>query len=398
MPADVSERGQATVHLVTGEFPPQFGGVSDYTSAVAGALAARGIQVHVWCPAAEGTSPAVPGVTVHRTAGQWNVDDLARLDCDLDQIAGPRRTIVQWVPHAFGRRSLNVAFCAWIRRRARKGDVVDLMVHEACFAFGEGGWKQDVAALVHRFMLALLLSRATHVWMSTPAWAGRLRPWRLGRRLPLEWLPVPSNVPIVDDAGGVRDVRRSVATEGDVIVGHFGTYEHQVCRSLTALVPPLLSRAPRAKALFTGRHSDVFKAALVESHPAVADRVHATGQLESRQLSTVLQACDLVVQPYPDGASSRRTSLMAALAHGIPVVTTEGRLSEPLWRESGAVEIVPAGDAQSLLNATLDLCHDESKRRRLATLGLALYSQRFALAHTIEAILACQPQPIDSAA
>ena len=39
MPGDVFERRPATVHLVTGEFPPQFGGVSEYTAAVAAGLA-----------------------------------------------------------------------------------------------------------------------------------------------------------------------------------------------------------------------------------------------------------------------------------------------------------------------------------------------------------------------
>ena len=35
-------------HIVTGEYPPDSGGVADYTAAVARALADSGAEVHVW--------------------------------------------------------------------------------------------------------------------------------------------------------------------------------------------------------------------------------------------------------------------------------------------------------------------------------------------------------------
>ena len=47
-----------TWHIITGEYPPAPGGVSDYTEAVAAGLAAAGDEVHVWCPAASGLLPS----------------------------------------------------------------------------------------------------------------------------------------------------------------------------------------------------------------------------------------------------------------------------------------------------------------------------------------------------
>ena len=46
-----------------------------------------------------------------------------------------------------------------------------------------------------------------------------------------------------------------------------------------------------------------------------------------------------LIQPYPDGVTSRRTSVMACLSQGRAVVTTAGRLTEPLWPASGAVAL-----------------------------------------------------------
>src|SRR5258706_11721285 len=93
--------------LLTGEYPPRPGGVSDYTRIVAEGLADRGCDVHVWCPAAADPPPSHRGVTIHPVAGVWSSGDLRRLTAEIDALPGPRRLVVQWVPHAFGRRSLN---------------------------------------------------------------------------------------------------------------------------------------------------------------------------------------------------------------------------------------------------------------------------------------------------
>src|SRR5512135_1070561 len=55
-------------------------------------------------------------------------------------------------------------------------------------------------------------------------------------------------------------------------------------------------------------------------------RVITPGPLPAPAIAEYLRACDLVLQPYPDGASGRRTTLMTALANGVPVVTTLGVL------------------------------------------------------------------------
>src|SRR5690242_13303667 len=95
-------------HLVTSEYPPDIGGVSDYTGQLARALADAGDDVHVWCPGA--ARAHVPGVRVHAALGTLSPADLRRADTELDACPGPRRLLVQWVPHGFGYRSMNLGF------------------------------------------------------------------------------------------------------------------------------------------------------------------------------------------------------------------------------------------------------------------------------------------------
>src|SRR5215831_14231912 len=153
-------------HLITCEYPPQPGGVSDYTCLLAAGLAAQGDQVHVWCSGPPGESTEPPGVFVHRELGGSRPADLRRMGGQLNRFKAPRRILVQWVPHGYGYRSMNVPICLWLWRRSRiHGDDVSLMVHEPYLAFGKGSWRQDAAALVHRIMTAILLRAANRVWI-----------------------------------------------------------------------------------------------------------------------------------------------------------------------------------------------------------------------------------------
>lgn len=373
-------------HIVTGEFPPAHGGVSDYTRIVAAGLAAAGEAVHVWCPGAEGSVADPPGVVVHRVAGAWTRGDFRAIDVELDAMPGPRHLLVQWVPHAYGRRSMNVGFCRWIRRRARAGDVVDLMVHEPFLAFGEGAWRHDVMACVHRVMAAMLLGVTRRAWVSIPAWADQLRPWARGTVPSFCWLPVPSTLTVSHDVIEVARIRSAVRGGSDLVIGHFSTYDVHMRPLLEQLVPRLLRAVPNARMLLLGRGSDVAAGTLGALVPGMRDRIRGAGPLDAETLSAHLQACDLMVQPYVDGASTRRSTLMAALSHGVPVVTTAGRLSEPFWQSSSAVVCVSAGDIDGLVQAASTLAADPGRRRSQSAMARDTYAARFAVSHVIDAL------------
>lgn len=372
--------------LVTGEYPPAVGGVADYTRAVATALANRGAAVHVWCPGGDG-SALESGVEVHRVAGAWRPSAMQEIAPRVLGIGG--RLVVQWVPHAFGRRSLNLAFCRWISRLSRTGLHVDVMVHEPFLAFLEGSWRQDAAAAVHRVMAATLLRAARRIWVSIPAWEARVRPWLFGRRVPITWLPVPSNVDVATDLARIRALRHRVGAHDTQVVGHFGTHGAATAEPLSDSLTAVLERDSVAVVLI-GRDSERFARHLSSRAPSAAARIHATGTLDACGISCHLQACDVLLQPYIDGASTRRGTLMAALAHGAAVVTTVGRLSEPLWRDEHehAVVAVDAGQPRQLAHAVHRLLDDPDRRRGLGMQARALYQRRFDLRHTVDALLA----------
>ncbi|HEX8272428.1 MAG TPA: glycosyltransferase [Longimicrobiaceae bacterium] len=375
----------AELHIVTAEYPPQPGGVSDYVRGVAAGLAAAGERVHVWCPPAAEVASEDAGVEVHRELGRISRADLRRMGALLDAFPAPRRLLVQWVPHAYGFRAMNLGFCLWVRERAARGDRVEIMVHEPFLAFG-GSARQGVVAAVHRAMTVVLLGAAERVWVSTPAWAERWRKYRLGRTVPFEWTPIPSNVPVVEDADGAAAVRSRYAPAGGRLIGHFGTYRANVTELLEPILVGALEGGPGRAALLLGRGGERFRDEVVGRHPALAGRVHSPGALSSDELSRHLAACDLLVQPYPDGVNGRQTSLAACLEHGRAVVTTEGASTEGVWRESGAVAMARVGDAEAAVGLVDRLLADDAERARLGAAAERLYDERFHLRHTIAAL------------
>lgn len=385
-------------HLITCEYPPQIGGVSDYTRLVANGLAATGDEVHVWCPSANecnsdgGRQADTSGVFVHREFGTFTPRDLRRVSDSLDKFDGPRRLLVQWVPHGYGYRSMNLAFCLWLRQRAVKHrDDVDVMVHEPYLAFGEGSWRQNGVALVHRFMTIVILNAARNVWLSIPAWEKRLQPYQLGRTRSFRWLPVASTIPVINDSEGIKAVRTGYVANGNQLVGHFGTYDRRSCELLDRAVPALLTERGNCSVVLLGNGGEQTRSDLVRANPDLADRIHAPGFLKEVDLSLHVSACDVLLQPFVDGVTSRRTSVMAGLAHGIPIVTTRGRLTESLWEESDAIVLVPAADWRALVENATNLLSRADMRSRLAVAGKELYAQNFSLSRTITALREASP-------
>ncbi len=373
-------------HLITGEYPPQPGGVSDYSAMLANAMARIGVPVVVWAPYARGDDQSFEVVRVNQLITRWSGSDLSSLDRDLSAYTAPRRLLVQYVPHTWGAHGLNLRFCWWLDRRQKLGDEIHLMVHEPFYPFRLcHGPKRWILAAGQRWMMRIALRASSRVWVAIPAWEQMLRIYDERGPRPMSWLPIPSTIPVYKDPPEAQALRKRLTPDGNHVIGTFGTYGELVRPLLSEILPTLLYRSA-ATALLLGRGGERFASEVIAQHPELRTRLMAPGALSHQELSLHLQACDLLLQPYPDGVSSRRTTVMTGLAHGLPVVTSQGPLSESLWKESSAVILVPVGSTSALVDATLCLLADSTERSRLAHAGKDLYDRYFDVHHTLSAL------------
>jgi glycosyltransferase involved in cell wall biosynthesis len=324
--------------------------------------------VSVRAPGADASFLRDPGVDLRALPDVFGLGSMRALSGEWERLPSEAVVLMQYVPQGFGLRGANLPFAAWLGRRRQR---VWLMVHEPFYPFIPGQpLRHDLLAGATRAMLWLAMRRAERGFVSTPVWENMIRPW-VPNGLPLDWLPIPATM---------SQGRLSTASEPEserLTVAHFGTYGELVARPLASILVPLLERDPDLYLVLLGRGSERFRRELCALLPANETRIGASGAAEPEVISAELARAHVVLFPFAEGVSSRRTSLMSALSVGAAIVTTEGWCSEPHWRESGAVELVPTDAPMAAVDAVERLLGDAPRRGLLRRRASELYAERF---------------------
>ena len=104
-------------------------------------------------------------------------------------------------------------------------------------------------------------------------------------------------------------------------------------------------------------------------------RLHWTGHVPAPQVSAAFLSSDLCLLPYRDGASYRRGSFMAALEHGMAIVSTPSRVPYPDLSDGETLLLAPPDDPAALTAACARIFSDPELRSRLGENARALSRQ-----------------------
>lgn len=281
-----------------------------------------------------------------------------------------RRGVAPWLPREF------------VRARGRRSATARtaLLVHEPYVR------ATDVRSSLHaaylRTQLAAMRVGADVVLASTDAWARELGRW--WPRRPTTHVPSGSVLP---DRRSARDeIRRQLGVPESTIVvatlssGHPSHEPGLAARAVTALVQDrdvlLLVLGAGAK-----------RPPSLGSVPTVV-----SGALSADDLARQLSAVDIFLSPLDDGVSTRRTTLMAALQHGIAVVGTHGRLTDPELVASEGLILAPVQSEDAFVAAVRSLAADPERRRAVGAAARCLFEARYAPDRIATRILdACLP-------
>lgn len=282
---------------------------------------------------------------------------------------GTMTVVLQYNPFNFGRWG----FAPWLPkklwqlRRLSPRIRIALMAHEMYVPVRD--WRTALMGAWQRAQLVVVRALSDVVFSSVGLWADRLRAGRPRRRV--YHLPVASNLPDMRHArSGMR--ARLGADERTVVLASFGTNHPDrlpdYIRTATAAVA-----ATGVGTILLNLGADV---PLVEAGPDV--RVLTPGRLEDEEVAAYLAAADIFLAPLHDGVSTRRTTMMAALQHGLPVVGTDGELTDDTLRqEQDALRLIPVGDRDSFAQAASELAADPASRTRRGAEARLLYERRF---------------------
>ena len=219
-----------------------------------------------------------------------------------------------------------------------------------------------------RVQLVGLLISCDRAFASTEGVAARLRRAMLGK--PVLPLPVGSNLPDMSS----RPIERAELGVPDetLLVALFGTgHPSRLLGYAVEAIRAVAATGRKVVALNLGAGAPPL-AGLDESI-----RVLAPGLLEPSEVARRLAAADLFLAPWEDGASTRRGTLMAALQHGLPVVTTDGPLTGSMLRDSGAIALAPVDRPELFVRIATSLAGDPAARHALGKAGRELYDSAF---------------------
>ncbi len=320
------------VLLVTGEYPPMRGGVADYTRLLARALAAQGVEVEILTSvgATGGREPDVPVSPSIKNwgAGFWSAieDQLARVRPDLVH--------VQYQTAAF---DMALGVNVWPvlgRLRRRPPTIVTFHDLREPYILPKLGPARHLATM-------LLVAGASGVVVTNAEDYTRIadrsasgltrRAW--GRR-PLAAIPIGSNIaPLGPDSSRRAAWRERLgARPDDVLVAFFGFLgQSKGVDVLVEAFDSLVSQGRPVRLLMvgaasgdSGRPDRSYEASIRQSldRPHLRARVAWTGFLDAAGVAAYLQAADLACLPFQHGGSLRHGSLIAALTHDLPTVTT----------------------------------------------------------------------------
>jgi glycosyltransferase involved in cell wall biosynthesis len=285
--------------------------------------------------------------------------------------------LVQYNPFSYARWG----FAPWLPvelLRARRRRRVALMVHEPYVPMRNLRW--SLMGAWQRLQLWLLWLSADVVLVSIEPWTTRLARWR--PRRPVHHLPVGSNLP---DGRGRRDEARGrlgIAAD-EVVLATLGSGSPAwLGGPLLAAATAVVAAGCPASALLLGADApDV---------DGLGDvlRVRRPGWLSDEDLAAALAAADLFLLPLADGVSTRRTTLMAALQHAVPVVATLGPLTDRQLFEAGdALRLVPVARVDLFAQAVRALAEEPAARVRLGRAGRSLYERAFSWDRTAMQLL-----------
>lgn len=98
---------------------------------------------------------------------------------------------------------------------------------------------------------------------------------------------------------------------------------------------------------------------------AIDDKIFWMHNPSETEVSAYLQASNLCILPFNDGVSLRRTSFLAALAHGLPLITTKASATPASLRDGENVLLTEPGNADQLLGAIKKFDNSKKLRQKL---------------------------------
>lgn len=364
------------------------GGVADYTAVLGQSLIEQGCQVSVVTSTRAALASEEQGLAsgptpdVMPSIDNWGFESVRREVAPVVEALRPDIVQIQYQTGAYGMQ-IGINLLPWLLRRktARPRLVVTFHDLKEPYLLPKVGPARHLATVV----LAaggdaiVVTNHEDFRRVASVVDSNRTRPV-LGCHS-LAAIPIGSNIPR-GPADFDRDAWREHlgAAASDFVIGFFGfLVPSKGVETLIAAFEALLSDGRSVRLAMVGASAgdtdiggDSYAAQIRRrlASPVLRDRVSWTGFAAADAVASYLRACDAVCLPFREGASLRHGTLAAAIAQGLPIVTSRSEVDVtgsglPELRDGENVLLVRRGDAVELTRALARLADDPALREQL---------------------------------
>ena len=344
--------------FVTGEYPPMVGGVGRFTAELAGALQSQGAQSAVLTD--KQVTAGTEAVRVLPGRGSWGWGILSDIPARA-HAAGAEWVHVQYQTAAFGMHPAVNVLPYFLRRHGLRAAWTyhDLRVP---YLFPKAGarLRNLVTRLPLRAADAVVVTNQSD-WKSVQ---GQVQRGQLHR------IPIGSDIESRQFSAEERSLRRAARGYGSeqLVLGYFGFLNASkggltLIETLAALAGDgmdahLLMIGERVGASDETNFRYLQRVEAAISEHGLDGRVQWTGHQSDAEVAADFHAIDVLVMPYEDGMSMRRSTLTAALANGCAIVTTHPQDPTPELRADADLVLVPPRDPAATAAAVRRIAAD----------------------------------------
>jgi glycosyltransferase involved in cell wall biosynthesis len=372
------------VLLVSGSLPGIRCGIGDYTARLGSELARRpGVSVCILTSANERVrlDAALPAEVAPEA--RWGLGDLSGL-LRMVKKRAPDIVHIQYPAVGYDGR-LGIVFLPLAATRLGRLPTV-LTIHERRERRRAARFAINFMALTSTQVVTLDPVEAASLKEAVP----RIAPKVLTGRM-------ISTIPVAADVNRQAWRARFHAADGDVVLVTFGLiHPRRRLEDIIDAVAELRRSTVPVRLVVVGGEAEYDPDTARAYAVSLRDRARSLGlegvidwmdHVGAAEVSACLRAADAAVLLYPDGASGKNTTLLAALEHGLPVVTTLGAAtSESLRGQAGllfvnaarytAVDLAQAvGQALKLSSSRGPALTDESNLNEQVDFHLDMYDR-----------------------
>ncbi len=360
------------IAILCPEYPPHPGGVADHCAKLAAELSRQNCKIKIFT--SENSPTEQDSISFQTVSRPWDTKKIDKIIEHL-KIWDPDYVLIQYVPYLYSPHFYGIQplLPFWIKKiKSQTGCPVALIAHELHYPIGITPDRLLIGTSQFAQFLGLVLI-SDHVFFSyeTPYQNyKKMIPWK---KSSFSWLPVGANI-----EPSKEKFKLDLKIENKKFMLQFGGNHPTRLFDYTFQALEEANKKSHTELYFIGISNQEIQPLIEKSKfRHLHTHIHALGYLSADETSYYIQKSNLILAPFLDGISTRRGSVMAAFAHGKPVITTRGYFTDQSLDWEQFCMITDAKDPRLFSQTAAEVLFSPEKLKKLSEAALKKYQNSF---------------------